>query len=209
MTRLSDRSAASPASPGAYPLGRLALLLACLALVTGAAAAHAESYPIAAERITATVEAAHPELHQVHPSVQPRSRSAEPALVAGRPEPSGQGSVRIRLSCAQAGDCVPFYVEASREASAPAGSAAAPKQSAPAHPVPLDAGVHAGASLTLLLDSGPLHLQMPVTALASAPVGGVLRVQSRPVPLGRDSHPRSQTLSATVVDAHTVRGELP
>jgi hypothetical protein len=184
------------------------LLLSFLA--ASAAHAHAQlGAPIAAERIRAAVLARYPELTSVRPLVAPVSRSADPVLLPGAIEQWGSAGLRVRMHCQTTGDCVPFYVAVSHEQQ-PGGSSAplSPASVVANQPATAD-GARVGSFVTLRIDSGHLHLTMPVTVLSSAPIGGQVRVQFRPAPLSAESRPpQPRVLLATVIDARTVRGDL-
>jgi hypothetical protein len=158
--------------------------------------------PIRAELIRAAVLTRYPELTSVRPLLTPVARTADPVLLAGAVEQWGQTGLRVRVHCRTTDECVPFYVAVSRDAAAGVPAAV----NAPALP----ATTHAGSLVTMRIDSGHLHLTMPVTVLAAAPAGAEVRVQFHPAPLSAGGRPpQPHVFLATVVDAETVRGELP
>ncbi len=156
------------------------------------------------------------------------SHVPSPALAAGPLEhqSAAERTGSIRLHCAREGECLPFYVLVHLDGSAPATASDAVSQRAakrndptttaagtaatvirpnaaaagnlsqqnPAAPV-----LRSGERVSMLIDSGLLHLRFPVTCLQSGAVGSTIRVTV----LGR-----GRVLEAAVVDQATVRGSL-
>ena len=179
---------------------RLIRWLIKAALLGGAAAASAADvaarFPITpgqvAEALTArglAIDAA-----QVRLPMQMSSASAAPVLEAGAPAPSGNHLARVRISCRDHADCMPFYVSVPE---GPAGVAAAPVPSAAGSPAP--PVLRAGARALLTIDDQRIHIRVQVVALESGEPGRTVRVASLD---------HKQTFEARVVDGTLVRGSL-
>jgi hypothetical protein len=196
---------------------------------SAAAASAPAQYRIRLDRVIAAIQAAHPELagDAVQLAAAVDAREPEPAFRVGpllmSPTPGGPGShpeARVRVECAMVAACLPFYAwvqlpadgvtpgrttenpDAARFGSLqridPGSSEhiAGAKQSQEVSAVQL---VHAGEHARLLIDSGFLHLNLPVICLQAGAVGKSIRVRT----LGK---PREY--AAIVVNATTVRGYL-
>lgn len=119
-----------------------------------------------------------------------------------------EGRFRIRLSCAQVGECLPFVVTVQTTSSsgglhdlaalqghitAPTTPRASPGQRIAVH-------LLAGSRATLLMEDIHMRIAVPVIAIDSGLPGEEVRVTSLD---------RKQTFRAVVADARTVKGELP
>ncbi len=178
--------------------------------------AYAEtSYPIAAPRVLSVVLAAHPELAGDAIEVPARvgAHEAEPALVAGAVErwPASSPVARVRLHCQGEGVCLPFYALVHLSASETA-SGTQPRSGTLPGPAAHTLGTQAGSAMhvdapvlrtgqraSMLIDSGLLHLRIPVTCLQGGAVGSTIRVAGPG---------RSKIFEAAVLDGTTVRGSL-
>ena len=191
---------------GDYRVKPILYILLLFSFVPGRLA-HSEErkplYPIRLEAALHAVLAAHAELAgaTVELPVKVEARSEEPVLLAGPMEPvkvsarsgdleSSQGRVRIR--CAEPGICMPLYVLVQVP---PGAQATTTLLDTPATPAVLRNGAHA----FLLIDSGQLHLRIPVTCLQGGTAGSMIHVAAL-------AHGR--IYQAAVVDGATVRGTL-
>ncbi len=168
------------------------------------------SYSIRLEDAASAVLTMHPELagEQLELPATVASREPAPALEAGplerwaAPSQTISGGVkadttaamgRIRLRCQSESICLPFYVWVHL----PASSAAVFRERAQAaQPAPV---LHTGAHASMLIDSGMLHLRIPVTCLQAGAVGATIRVTGPS---------RSRVYQAAIIDGTTVRGSL-
>ncbi len=171
--------------------------------------AHAESvkslYPIRLDAAVHAVLVAHAELAgaAMELPMKVEARSEEPGLLAGRLEivkVSAQSDAlewsqgRVRLRCAEPGVCMPFYVLVHVPAMA---KAVTTKPQNDTTSVP--AVLRNGTRVSLLIDSGRLHLRIPVTCLQGGTAGNMIRVAAL-------AHGR--IYQAAIVDGSTVRGSL-
>ena len=171
--------------------------------------AHAEggkvSYPIRLDAAVHAVLAAHAELAgaAVELPMKVEAKSEEPVLLAGPIEsikiPSQSGDLewsqgRVRLRCAEPGTCMPFYVLVHVSPMVKARATKLPDDTPP-----LPAVLHSGAHVFLLIDSGQLHLRVPVTCLQGGTAGSMIHVAAL-------AHGR--IYEAAIVNGTTVRGSL-
>jgi hypothetical protein len=187
----------------------LLLFSAVIAVRPGNAASGSPVYSIRAEDAAHAVLAAHPELagDQIELPSSIETREAAPVLEAGPlerwavPARMGAGTGesataargRVRLRCQTENTCLPFYVWVHLPASdAPAlpGSVQA-RQSDPV--------LRTGAHASMLIDSGLLHLRVPVTCLQGGSVGATIRVAGPA---------RGRVYQVAIIDRATVRGSL-
>ncbi len=159
------------------------------------------------EEVTRAVVAAHPELagDSIELPTAIPTREAAPQLEAGPVEhwsstPNQPGHVRLR--CLSETVCRPFYATVHLRLLQEQSKNAEPNRTeresrlAPTAEATL---MHAGTHASMLIDSGRIHLRIPVTCLASGGLGAPVRV----------SGPKSSRVYlATVVDGTTVRGTL-
>lgn len=188
----------------------------CLALLSSHCVWAAPSFPIGLAPVSAAVLRAHPELtggvFELPVSVE--AREPEPVLRAGPLQTwpttahEAMGSVmlgRVRLQCQSSAVCLPFYVLVHLSDASKAALRAAKSSQFLTNAVATTAkadGTHAlhhGTRVHLLIDSGLLHLRIPVVCLQDGDLGNPIRVQSVD---------RRVTYLATVVDPFTVRGSL-
>ena len=127
-----------------------------------------------------------------------------PQLTLGSPERSGPTQIRVRVTCAQSGQCLPFMVVA--DLHNPAAALAAQRQLAP-HTEAKASGqgtagemLRAGQHATLLLEDERMRISLPVISIDTGAPGAQVRVASLD---------RKQTFRAVVSAAATVRGVLP
>lgn len=186
-----------------------------LALLPGVCprALAAPAFPIGLGPATRAVLIAHPELagDTFELAAHVSARESDPVLRAGSlqtwPAPSTEVSEsgvlgRVRLQCQSSEVCLPFYVLV--HLSSRATPTVKPVSAAMATVAKTEGifGTHTlrhGAHVHLVIDSGLLHLRLPVICLQDGDPGGIIRVQSV------DRHVIYQ---ATVVDTSTVRGAL-
>ena len=197
------------------------LLLASLAAPAARAAAGSPSYAVTLESATHAVLAAHPDLagDAIELPARIEARTPAPALLAGpveRAAPSGNSTesvAHIRIHC-QAEACLPFYVsvhlsgaelsgsEAQQPGiqtpSSPRFAAARAQNSAAAAPVQAPV-LRPGQRASMVIDSGLLHIRVPVTCLQSGAAGSMIRVAGPA---------RRKVYEAAIVDGSTVRGTL-
>ncbi len=167
------------------------LALAGLRVFPSAALSTAPRNYIHLENATRAVLAAHPELAGASvelPAAIP-ARDPNPTLQAGPIERWGTGELaHVRLHCDSDAACRPFYVTVHLSSTAQA--------AIPAKPL---AALRPGTHASMLIDSGRIHLRIPVTCLGSGAPGALIRVAG----------PKNiRFYQATVVDDTTVRGTL-
>lgn len=137
--------------------------------------------------VTATEEA---------PTLEVRSVEKLGSLHASTVETSSA----VKLACTKAGVCLPFYAVVTQ--ASPSGSTPQSKNelrvlndvSYRATPV-----MKSGAHITLLVDSGTTHIQMPVVTMQSGSLHQQIKVRSTD---------HKQIFNAQVLNATTVRGTL-
>ncbi len=117
---------------------------------------------------------------------------------------SGPAQLRVRVTCAGAGQCLPFMVLA--DLHDPTTALAAHQKLTP-QPPSSQLAQHAAANVlragqhaTLLLEDGHMRISLPVISIDTGATGTEIRVASLD---------RKQTYRGTVTDADTVRGALP
>lgn len=202
----------------------LLLLLVLLGVATAPRAVKAASsspaYAIRTEDAARAVLAVHPELagDAVELPTRIETRTEAPILEAGSLErlavPSTAGAIspgtatgvsigRIRIHCRTESACLPFYVWVHL----PASDASTLQQGAPAglpdhenvSPLASEPVLRTGAHAFMVIDSGLLHLRIPVICLQSGAVGTSIRVAG-------PTHGR--VYQVAIVDQSTVRGSL-
>ncbi len=155
------------------------------------------SYPIRLDQVVRAIVAAHPELAgdavRIPENVAARDRA--PMLEAGREErwSDGDGTAHVRVRCQNESVCLPFYASVHL---APSQTAAHEPSARVEQPVPV---LRAGEHASMVIDSGRLHLKVPVTCLSSGAVGSTIRVAGPA---------RMKVFEVSVLDGATVRGEL-
>ena len=197
------------------------LLLATIAMLYSAQAFAGPSvYAISAEAVTRAVLLAHPELagDAIELTTRIETRTDAPVLEAGLLEhmatPSALGTLapsaplaRVRLRCHTSSACLPFYALihlASSDPSEIASAALAQPRSQEQHLIPTTARagtpmLRTGAHAFMVIDSGLLHIRVPVTCLENGNPGATIRVAGLP---------RGRVYRAAIVDGATVRGSL-
>ncbi len=194
------------------------LLLASLAAPAARASAGSPSYTVTLESVTRAVVAAHPQLagDAIELPEAIGARASAPVLLSGPVERAASGSsteavAHIRMHC-QAEACLPFYVlvhlsgsqlsgsEAQEPGipSSPRFAAARAQNSAAAAPVQAPV-LRPGQRASMVIDSGLLHIRVPVTCLQSGAAGSMIRVAGPA---------RRKVYEAAIVDGSTVRGTL-
>lgn len=139
------------------------------------------------------------------------AKTSTPTLRVQSMERWDDHRLRVRLDCANADECVPFFV-AVRFSQPPAAASATPASAAtalyntPALPagstVPRSANavaVKAGSMATLLLEGGHVHIQLVVVCLENGTPGQTIRVVSQD---------RRHNYMAEVIDGTTLKGRL-
>lgn len=132
---------------------------------------------------------------------------ADPVLAVSSIE-RGRGHVtRVRMSCRNAGECLPFYVSVRSEdiLGTEVTRQSSQKTLTQQHeaPIGLQSGsqivLHAGSHAVLLIDDDHLHMRLPVVCLESGALGAVIRVAS-------GDH--KQMYRAEVLDGNSLKGRL-
>ena len=183
------------------------LILLCALCLVGNRAYAGLGYPIASTYAASAVIAAHPELaeNSIELPARVEAHEPEPALVAGPIEhwPASSAAARVRLHCQSEGVCLPFYVLVHPSKKEADSGARSEPPIAPAKTGGLNredtAALRTGQRASMLIDSGFLHLRIPVTCLQGGAVGSTIRVAGPG---------RSRVYEAAVVDGTTVRGSL-
>ena len=183
----------------------LALVCLCPAMRTAHARSAADTHRIAPVHVVDAVLAAHPDLAGtvIELPAPVNASTAAPVLSAGPLErwSASSSTARVRLQCQGQGVCLPFYaiVHLSPTAAALAGgsprASEKPNQTSPS-PSP---AIHTGQRASLLIDSGLLHLRVPVTCLQAGAIGSTIRVAGPG---------RRMIYEAAVLDGATLRGKL-
>ena len=192
----------------------LVVLLTGLAVPAARAAAGSEVYAITLEEAARAVFAAHPELagDAVELPARMETREQVPVLEAGPlvRQAASSGSTEtvghVRLRC-QAEACLPFYVLVHLSSSAtqatPSSRQPSPRLALNREPAAAFAAsaptLRSGERASMVIDSGLLHIRVPVTCLQSGTTGSTIRV------LGPA---RRKIYEAAIVDRSTVRGSL-
>jgi hypothetical protein len=122
--------------------------------------------------------------------------SASPKLEVQSMEPWGDRRMRVRLSCANQEECLPFFVAIRFNQDSTAQSASG---SSPARIDPKSFVVRAGAPAILLLEGTHVHIRIAVVCLEGGAPGQTIRVSSRD---------HRQTYMAKVVDETILRASL-
>ena len=184
----------------------LVMVLAC----AGMGQAYAGTgYPIALPLAARSVLAAHPELagDAIELPARVEAQVAEPVLAAGSLErwPASPLIAKVRLHCQDQSMCLPFYALVHLSATEAASGAQSRTDAAAGHTPGNNVGridapvLRVGQRAFMVIDSGFLHLRMPVTCLQGGTVGSVIRVAGPG---------RSRVFEAAVLDGATVRGSL-
>jgi hypothetical protein len=144
--------------------------------------------PVAEDRISlvASIVAATAEPDLVVEAMQP--------LAAIAPEPRIR--TQVKLTCPQPRACVPFYAIVTW----PVGTLPSnlPVLARAAQP-PAAIAIHAGSPAMLLVDTGQMHLRIPVVSLQNGALGSTIHVAS-------PDH--KQTYTATVLSPTTLTGSI-
>ncbi|HEX4036800.1 MAG TPA: hypothetical protein VHX37_01965 [Acidobacteriaceae bacterium] len=111
--------------------------------------------------------------------------------------------VIVRLSCANAGECVPFFAELRLNPEGQTQIAAQANPELPAsdlgHPVPRGPLVHAGMPATLYLDGDHVHIRLTVICLQNGTAGQTVRATDKE---------RRIVYTALVADSGLLKGHL-
>jgi hypothetical protein len=125
------------------------------------------------------------------------STIAEPILDVDSIEPLRAGPnnshlrSKVKLVCHSSQLCLPFYAIVNQ----PLGS----KLQAVALATPLPVSMRAGSNATLIVDTGEMHIQVPVICLQNGAIGARVHVVSPD---------RKQKYTATIVSTTVLRGSL-
>ncbi len=176
------------------------LALAGLLVLPNAALPPAQLNHLQLEDVTRAIVAAHPEIAgaEVELPAAIATHETAPELKAGVVEhwaADGASFAHIRIWCAASTACRPFYAKvhfAAEQTAAASQKVLTPTENA----VEI---LRPGAHAALLIDSGRIHLRIPVTCLGGGAPGAPIRVAG-------PKHAR--TYQATVIDGTTVRGVL-
>jgi len=181
----------------------VAILLAAMEL---SAMAAPERAFITADQVAAAISASamvvSPE--QVTLLTEVVSKSNAPSLNVQSIEPWGSHRIKVRLSCSDQDECLPFYVAVHFENQSgvqpspahvdqPSSVYSRPSQNSQAYLV------RAGSRATLLIDGGHVHVRLNVVCLENGAAGQSIRVECK--------DPR-QTYVAKVVNGGVLRGSL-
>lgn len=132
------------------------------------------------------------------------SSSARPILRVTHAEVAGTEGVRLRLSCATTGQCLPFVALLRTRTPEQASVMVAKFEPLSTRPLPTsrqgDLNLRAGAHATFLLESDHMRISIPVICIDSGAPGSEVRVASLD---------RKQLYRGIVSDNATVRGALP
>lgn len=174
----------------------LSYTLAAFAPCVAMAAGNRPAFALDLETAKHAVVEAHPELagDAMELATPISLRDPSPVLQAGPLERFGT-SGRVRLRCQGENTCLPFYILVhlpAPETAAIGGGALAVSKTA-------ENVLRFGDHASMLIDSGLLHLRLPVTCLQAGAVGQTIRVAG-------PSH--SKVYQVAVVDRSTVRGSL-
>ncbi len=175
------------------------------ALVGAAAAASAASpavrFPITPQQIADALTARGLPVvaAQVLLPMQMSSATSAPALVAGEPAAAGNHLARVRISCSDRAECLPFYVSVTETSVAQPGAAAAGLTRLPLFTSPAPPVLRAGARALLAIDDHRIHIRVQVIALENGEPGRTVRVSSLD---------HKQTFRAQVIDSTLVKGSL-
>ena len=160
---------------------KLTLLAGLLGAAPFALHAARARFPVTLADVAAALAAQHPELSVSGLDVPAITASSpDPTLVVGTLRAAGPGTAEVRISCREAAGCLPFYVRVHRPETEPIRFAApAPAPQPPIHAaLTAPPAVRSGARAVLHLDSGRLHIILPIICLASGRLGGEIRVTS-------------------------------
>lgn len=165
-------------------LRSILLLTTCAGMALSAIAAPMR-HPITTDRVAAAVSVAGFRVSpdQVTLLSDVVATTDAPQLRVRSIEPSGERHAIARLECAEADQCLPFFVRL-RFSPQPeaATSSASDRSSASAEPAKIQAApivAHRGSSMTLLLDSGHVHITLQVTSLENGTAGQQIRVADK------------------------------
>ena len=183
-------------------------LIAALTLSTAVAlplAAEAGREAITAAQIASAISSAGMNVaaEQVTLLTDVVARTSMPALQVQSMERIGEGRMRVRMSCANADECIPFFVMIHLSATSSPSSSTPATRVAVAATTPRQAynsfTIRAGAAAILLLNGDHVHIKVAVVCLENGSTGQAIRVASQD---------RRQTYTAEVVDGTTLRGTL-
>jgi hypothetical protein len=153
-------------------------------------------YTISREQIAAAVRDAGIPVtaEQIVPLADVVSSVEWPRLHLRSIEP-GSGQTAVRVECVRSSDCLPFVVtiRTGHDTGSTLASSEVHLLSAN-HPV-----IHSGAAAVLYLDSGRVHISMPVICLDNGAIGQTVRATTTD---------RQKTYLVQVVDSASLRGKF-
>lgn len=164
------------------------------------------AYPIEARQVASAISAQGVAVSagQVEFLAAVVSATPAPRLEVASVEPWGARRSRVLLGCHEAGECLPFYVAVSWKAES-AAQVGLRQWSERTNPVakkmnrrepPL---VRAGGAATLIIESGRIHMQLPVICLENGVLGSKIRVTSKD---------RKKIFVAQVMSGNIVKGGI-
>jgi hypothetical protein len=175
-------------------------VLALLAALAPAAAQAQGRVPITAAHIASAINGAGMQINadQVTLLADVAATEPSPVLLVESMQPLSGQRMKVRMSCADNAQCLPFFVLVRlNQRSAP--EAVASVASARAEADPKSFVVRSGARATLLLDGAHVHIRIAVVCLENGAAGQTIRVASAD---------HRQTYMARVVDQAVLRASL-
>ncbi len=133
--------------------------------------------------------------------------TSDPILKVDSVTSSESGSMKVRLSCKESTQCLPFFVYILKSAPATSQSRQASMADLPKTPIASSGTtfsdglpvVRSGSTVILLLEGDHVHIQMHAVCLHKGSIGETIRVSSK------DHH---EIFFAQILDATHVRGTL-
>lgn len=170
------------------------------AMLATAALAAPVRFPLTLANVAAALAVQQPQLAASALQMPTMTSSTpDPELVVEAIASAGKGEAKVRMACRSAADCLPFYVTVRGADTASFTQPAALPRPQTRAALPQPPTLRSGARATLRIDSGVLHITLPVIALGSGTIGGEVRVTSL------DHH---MTYMARVVSPNQVQGSL-
>ena len=180
----------------------ISVLILSATLASPALAATPGRAPITAEQVAAAINSAGIKVsaNEVVLLSDVVAKTASPALKVESMERWGDRRMRVRLNCAKAEDCLPFFVAVSwsqTEAAQPA--LAGFSSSATSQTGPNSYVVRAGSPAVLLIEGDHIHIQIQVVCLENGAPGQTIRASSKD---------HRQIYTAKVGEDAVLRGKL-
>ena len=176
-------------------------ILTLLAALAAAGAQAQSRIPITAAHIASAIKGAGMQItaEQVTLLADVGATEPSPVLVVEQMQPLSGQRLKVRLSCAETAECLPFFVLVRLGQQNGAASAAVTTAAMRADADAKSVVVRAGARATLLLDGAHIHIRIAVVCLESGAAGQTIRVASTD---------HRQTYMARVVDQAVLRASL-